>query len=71
MYQRVFFGEIKHDVNRSLPDLTGREKAALWPTAVAALAMGVIPLLWLNPIEPAVRGVLAPFSQAVAQVVGR
>ena len=71
MYQRVFFGEIKHDVNRSLPDLTGREKAALWPTAVAALAMGVIPLLWLNPIEPAVRQVLAPFSQAVAQVVGR
>jgi len=71
MYQRVFFGEIKHDVNRSLPDLTRREKAALWPTAVAALAMGVIPLLWLNPIEPAVRQVLAPFSQAVAQVVGR
>ncbi len=71
MYQRVFFGEIKHDVNRSLPDLTGREKAALWPTAVAALAMGVIPLLWLNPIEPAVRQVLAPLSQAVAQVVGR
>ncbi len=71
MYQRVFFGEITHDVNRSLPDLTRREKAALWPTAVAALAMGVIPLLWLNPIEPAVRQVLAPFSQAVAQVVGR
>ena len=71
MYQRVFFGEIKHDANRSLPDLTGREKIALWPTAVAAFAMGVIPLVWLNPIEPAVRQVLAPLSQAVAQVVGR
>ena len=71
MYQRVFFGEIKHDVNRTLPDLSVREKVALWPTAVAALAMGIIPLVWLNPIEPSVRQVLAPLSQTVAQVIGR
>ena len=71
MYQRVFFGEIKHDVNRTLSDLSAREKVALWPTAVAALAMGIIPLVWLNPIEPSVRQVLAPLSQTVAQVIGR
>jgi NADH-quinone oxidoreductase subunit M len=71
MYQRVFFGDIKQDVNRGLPDLSGREKIALWPTAVAALAMGVMPLIWLNPIEPAVRRVLAPVSQMMSQVIGR
>ncbi len=33
MYQRVFFGKVTHDGNVSLPDLSGREHAALWPTA--------------------------------------
>src|SRR5205814_2220554 len=44
MYQRVFFGNVTHDENRSLPDLSAREKWALWPTAVVALAMGVMPI---------------------------
>jgi NADH-quinone oxidoreductase subunit M len=63
MYQRVFFGKVKKDVNLSLPDVGTRERIALWPTALAALAMGVAPLPWLNAIEPAVRKVLSPLSQ--------
>ena len=55
MYQRVFFGKVKHEVNNTVPDLNMREKSALWPAAVAALVMGVAPLLWLNGIDPAVR----------------
>jgi len=71
MYQRVFFGKVTHEVNQSLPDLSRRERAALWPTAVAALVMGVAPLLWLNAIDPAVQAVLAPVTQMASKVVGQ
>src|SRR5947199_7706031 len=44
MYQRVFFGKVVQPANDQLADLTDVEKAALWPAAIAALAMGVAPL---------------------------
>jgi NADH-quinone oxidoreductase subunit M len=69
MYQRVFFGKVKHAVNEKLPDLSGREHAALWPPAVMALLMGVAPIIWLNAIDPASRTVLAPFAQMISKVV--
>jgi NADH-quinone oxidoreductase subunit M len=71
MYQRVFFGKVKHEVNQTLPDLSVRERVALWPAAVAALGMGVAPLLWLNAIDPSVQAVLAPIAQLASKVVGQ
>jgi NADH-quinone oxidoreductase subunit M len=71
MYQRVFFGKVKADVNRTLPDLSMRERIALWPLAVVALIMGVAPLLWINAVDPAVRNVLRTAAQFTSQVVGR
>ena len=71
MYQRVFFGKVKHDVNLRLPDLSLREQIALWPAAVAALIMGVAPLLWLNAIDPAVQIALVPFAQLASKVAGQ
>ena len=71
MYQRVFFGKVTHQVNNTIPDLTGLEKAALWPAAAMALAMGVAPLIWLNAIDPAVQNALLPFGQLTAKVVGQ
>ena len=71
MYQRVFFGKVTHAVNQSLPDLSGRERAALWPAAAAALVMGVAPLLWLNAIDPSVQTVLGPLTQMASKVVGQ
>jgi NADH-quinone oxidoreductase subunit M len=71
MYQRVFFGKITHEINNSLPDLSGRERAALWPTAVIALLMGVAPLLWLNAIDHSVQAVLAPYTLMLSKAVGR
>src|SRR5712672_1086964 len=59
MYQRVFFGVVKHEVNNTLPDLNEREQAALSPIAIAALVMGVAPILWLSSIDPAVHAALA------------
>jgi NADH-quinone oxidoreductase subunit M len=71
MYQRVFYGKIRHDVNLTLPDLSMREQVALWPAAVAALVMGVAPLVWLNAIDPAVQAALAPFAQLASKVAGQ
>jgi NADH-quinone oxidoreductase subunit M len=70
MYQRVFFGKVTHAVNNSLPDLFGFEKVAVWPCAVAALVMGVAPIMWLSAIDPAVQAALTPFAQVASRVVG-
>ena len=71
MYQRVFFGKVTHSVNQSLPDLDGRERAALWPAAIVTLVMGVAPLIWLNAIDPAVQSALTPFTLLAKKAVGR
>ena len=71
MYQRVFYGKVTKPVNNSLHDLFGFEKAAVWPCAIAALVMGVAPILWLGAIDPAVQTALTPFAQVVGKVVGQ
>jgi len=71
MYQRVFYGKVTHPENNSLPDLDAREQLALWPAVIAAVVMGVAPLLWLNIIDPAVATALVPFAQVASKVVGQ
>ena len=71
MYQRVFYGKVTHPINNSMGDMIGWEKAAVWPCAVAALAMGVAPILWLGAIDPAVQAALNPFTQIASKVVGQ
>jgi NADH-quinone oxidoreductase subunit M len=71
MYQRVFFGKVTHPINNSMRDLVSFEKAAIWPCAVAALVMGVAPILWLGAIDPAVQSALTPFAQLASKVVGQ
>jgi NADH-quinone oxidoreductase subunit M len=71
MYQRVLFGKVRLEVNNLLPDLDLRERAALWPAALAALVMGVAPLMWLSAIDPAVQSALAPFTQIASRMVGQ
>ncbi|HEY3972945.1 MAG TPA: NADH-quinone oxidoreductase subunit M [Candidatus Sulfotelmatobacter sp.] len=71
MYQRVFYGKVTNPINNSMGDMIGFEKAAVWPCAAAALAMGVAPILWLGAIDPAVQAALTPFTQVVSKVVGQ
>jgi len=71
MYQRVFYGKVTHAENNSLADLSGFEKAAVWPCAGAALVMGVAPILWLGAIDPAVQAALTQIPQMVSKVVGQ
>ncbi len=71
MYQRVFFGANKNPKNAHIEDMHGLERAALWPTLLLALVMGVAPILWLKAIDPAVHNALAPFAQTAARTVGQ
>jgi NADH-quinone oxidoreductase subunit M len=54
MYQKVFYGPIRNQQNRGLPDLDGRERISLWPIAVMALIMGVASPYWMKSIDEAV-----------------
>jgi NADH-quinone oxidoreductase subunit M len=71
MYQRVFYGKVKHAVNETLHDLSGFEKWAVWPCAVTALVMGVAPILWLSAIDPAVHSALTPIVKMASRMVGQ
>jgi len=71
MFQRVFYGKVTHPVNNGIADMLGFEKAAVWPCAVAALVMGVAPILWLAAIDPAVQATLNSLPQMVSKVVGQ
>ena len=52
MFQRVNYGEVTNEKNRSLPDLLPREWALMVPTIAMAIVMGVVPNLFLRPMEP-------------------
>jgi NADH-quinone oxidoreductase subunit M len=54
MFQRVYYGSITHDENRTLPDLSLREWAIVGPLCAMAVVMGVVPNVFLKPMEPAV-----------------
>ncbi len=54
MFQRVNFGEITNDKNRTLPDLTPREWAMMIPTIAMCIFMGVAPNVFLNPMKPSI-----------------
>ncbi|HEY7500943.1 MAG TPA: NADH-quinone oxidoreductase subunit M [Vicinamibacterales bacterium] len=58
MFQRVNYGEVKNEKNRTLRDLTPREWALVVPTVAMAILMGVLPGIFLRPMEPAVTKVI-------------
>ncbi|HEX6737070.1 MAG TPA: Fe-S-binding domain-containing protein, partial [Vicinamibacteria bacterium] len=54
MVQRVLYGEVTHEPNRSLPDLSARELVVLVPLVALALFMGVFSPYFTREIEPTV-----------------
>ena len=54
MFQRVNYGEITNEKNRTLPDLSPREWAMMVPTIAMAIFMGVAPNVFLNPMKPSI-----------------
>jgi len=54
MVQRVLYGEVTVEKNRTLPDLSARELVVVVPLVALALFMGVASPLFTRKIEPAV-----------------
>ena len=65
MFQRVNYGVVTNEKNANLADLRPREWAALAPIVAAAILMGVLPNLFLRPMEPAIDRLLAQYHQRV------
>jgi NADH-quinone oxidoreductase subunit M len=58
MFQRVNYGTVTNEKNRRLPDLSAREWALMVPTVALAIFMGILPKVFLTPMEPAVVKIL-------------
>jgi NADH-quinone oxidoreductase subunit M len=69
MYQKVFYGQIHHDENKTLPDIDGRERLSLVPLVVMAVIMGVASPYWMKSIEPAVVSTMPQAAGTKAQAL--
>jgi NADH-quinone oxidoreductase subunit M len=58
MFQRVNYGPVTHEENAGLPDLSRRELAILVPVVALAILMGVVPNLFLRPMQPSIERML-------------
>lgn len=65
-YQRVFFGEVAEEKNRSLPDLSARENWILAAMAVVILWMGVGSTMFTRRFEASCQNVLDRMSRTGA-----
>ena len=66
MYQRVIFGEVTHEENRGLRDLTPREWAILVPVVVLIVWIGVYPTAFTGKTEASVEALLAQVQEKAA-----
>ncbi len=58
MFQRVNYGPLTNPKNRGLRDLSPREWVVIAPIVIMCILMGVMPGVFLKPMEPAVRRVV-------------
>jgi NADH-quinone oxidoreductase subunit M len=64
MFQRVNYGPVTNEENAKLPDLRPREWAVIVPIIAVTILMGVVPNLFLRPIEPSVERMLNHYHQS-------
>jgi NADH-quinone oxidoreductase subunit M len=69
MFQRVNYGPVTNEGNAHLPDLTRREQWTLWPAVAMCIVMGVAPMWFLKPIEPAVTRLVEQIHRTQGQQV--
>ncbi|MDD1751195.1 MAG: NADH-quinone oxidoreductase subunit M [Methanothrix sp.] len=63
MVQRIWFNALDKDVNRQLPDLSGREIAVLVPLVVVMVWIGVYPKPFLDRMETSVTALIQTVDQ--------
>jgi NADH-quinone oxidoreductase subunit M len=59
MFQRVMFGQVTHEANRRLLDLSPRELATIVPVIVLIVWIGIYPKPFLEPTEASLKQLLA------------
>jgi NADH-quinone oxidoreductase subunit M len=59
MFQRVNYGPLTNPKNKGLRDLSLREWIVIGPVCAMAIFMGVLPGVFLTPMEPAVKKTVA------------
>ena len=69
MFQRVNYGPVTKEENAALPDLSARERFTLWPAVAMTIVMGVFPMVFLRPMEPAVARLVAQVRRNEGQTV--
>jgi NADH-quinone oxidoreductase subunit M len=69
MFQRVNYGPVTNDENATLPDLTPRERFTLWPAVAMTIVMGMFPMMFLKPMEPAVARLVEQVRRNEGQTV--
>jgi NADH-quinone oxidoreductase subunit M len=70
MFQRLMFGPITRDANRSLPDLSGREIAVFTPLVAMIFLMGVAPKPFLESMEPAIERFIGFYQAGLDEADG-
>lgn len=65
MFEKVFLGPVRHEENRTLPDLNAREVLTLVPIVVLIFWIGLYPQPFLNLINPSAEQLIA-LVQSVA-----
>jgi NADH-quinone oxidoreductase subunit M len=63
--QKVFWGPIRKEENRRLPDMTSRELLAVLPLILAIFVIGLFPNIFLTQIQGATQRVQQDFEQRV------
>jgi NADH-quinone oxidoreductase subunit M len=63
MVQRAFYGDVRQEVNRSLPDISFRERLALVPLVAMAIVMGLASPYWMRSIDPSAQRLNHPTTQ--------
>jgi NADH-quinone oxidoreductase subunit M len=71
MYQRVVFGEITHEENRRLTDLSGREWALLAPVLLFIVWIGVYPGAFTGKTEATIAALLAQVESKASVALAR
>jgi NADH-quinone oxidoreductase subunit M len=68
LVKKVFLGPITHEENARLEDLSVREGFVLAPMILLILVMGLVPMPFLRPAQPAVDRLVARFQKAEARM---
>ena len=59
MFQRVMYGKLENDANKTLPDMTRGEKLVLFPLVLLIFVLGVVPTpILLNKVNHSVNTVM-------------